>query len=169
MTEMLLLRLIHVVGGAFWVGAMFFFVIFLEPTMRRAGPEGGRMMMRMAMSKFPPTIALVGGLTVLSGLRLYQKAVSANAAWATTRMGMTLGIGGAAAIIALLIGLIFTRPAGNRMAAVAREIESGGAPPTTEQLASLQTIRSRLMGSSHAVATFMLIAIVCMAIARYVG
>ena len=34
----LVLRLVHIVFGVFWVGAAFFLAMFLEPSIRAAGP-----------------------------------------------------------------------------------------------------------------------------------
>ncbi len=39
-----MLRLVHVVFGAVWVGMMAFTVIFLTPAVRDVGPEGGKVM-----------------------------------------------------------------------------------------------------------------------------
>ena len=42
---MLVLRLIHVGGGALWVGMMFFITFYLTPAIAEAGPaEGGKLM-----------------------------------------------------------------------------------------------------------------------------
>ena len=40
--DILVLRLIHVASGAFWVGAVFSFFLFVSPTARALGPEGQR-------------------------------------------------------------------------------------------------------------------------------
>jgi uncharacterized membrane protein len=34
---MIILRLIHILSGIFWVGTAFFFVLFFEPTIKAAG------------------------------------------------------------------------------------------------------------------------------------
>lgn len=41
-------RLIHIGSGVFWAGAAVMIAAFLEPTVRAAGPEGGRFMQRLA-------------------------------------------------------------------------------------------------------------------------
>ncbi len=42
--EMVAMRLIHIGLGVFWAGAIFFIVLFLEPSVRAAGPDGARVM-----------------------------------------------------------------------------------------------------------------------------
>ena len=41
---MIILRLIHILAGIFWVGTAFFFVLFFEPTLKTSGPAGGTVM-----------------------------------------------------------------------------------------------------------------------------
>jgi len=45
---LLLARVVHIVGGVFWVGAMIFTSAFLLPAVRDAGPEGGKVVMGLA-------------------------------------------------------------------------------------------------------------------------
>ena len=40
----IVLRLIHVVAGALWVGMVTFVTYFLQPALQEAGPEGGKVM-----------------------------------------------------------------------------------------------------------------------------
>jgi len=51
--SMLILRVIHILLGIFWVGTALFFVLFFEPTIRAAGPAGGAVMGRLAL---PPRL-----------------------------------------------------------------------------------------------------------------
>ena len=39
-----LLRVLHIVGGAFWVGTAVFIAAFLGPSLRAAGPAAGPIM-----------------------------------------------------------------------------------------------------------------------------
>lgn len=45
-TLRIVLRLTHISAGTFWVGAAIFITLFLDPTVRAAGAEGGRFMMK---------------------------------------------------------------------------------------------------------------------------
>jgi putative copper export protein len=169
MSVMLLLRLIHIVGGAYWVGSLVFFAVFLEPIMRAAGPEGGRMMGRVAGSKFPTATAAVAILTILTGLAMYMKAAMGSSDWMKSGFGMTLGLGGAAAITAFLLGFFISRPAAARMGRLSAQLQGGAVPPSPEQAAEIGRLRGRLVGTARIVAALLLFALACMAVARYIG
>lgn len=42
--ELIVLRLVHVLGGIFWVGSGLFMVFFLVPAMGTVGPTAGQVM-----------------------------------------------------------------------------------------------------------------------------
>lgn len=104
-TLMILLRLIHIVGGAFWVGAVLMTTVFLFPAVRATGAQGGRVMQELTgRRRLPVYMNVAAGLTMLSGLVMYGRLAAANGAWAGTRVGITIGIGGLATILAAIIG-----------------------------------------------------------------
>ena len=39
-TTLVVLRVLHIAAGVFWAGAIMFFGLFLEPSIRAAGPGG---------------------------------------------------------------------------------------------------------------------------------
>ena len=94
-TLTILLRLIHILGGLFWAGAMVLLAGFLIPTVRATGREGGRFMqILMQQQRLQFYLGLAAGLTVLSGLTLYVRmAAATHGAWAGTRPRMAYGCG----------------------------------------------------------------------------
>src|SRR4051812_34319577 len=100
------LRLIHIFAGVFWAGTVFFFVSFLLPSMRDAGPGAGPVTKQLiAVRKYPMKIFIIALVTTLSGIGLYGMDNSmSNGAFARSRSGMTLGIGGLAALLTLIVG-----------------------------------------------------------------
>jgi len=168
MNEMLILRIVHVFCGVFWAGTMIFFATFLEPILRGAGPEGGRMMQRIAASRYPLVMMVVAILTLLSGLRMYQIVSSGTAGWAQSRMGIVLSTGAAVAMLAFAIGLVVNRPSAARMAQLAQAVQAGGGQPTPEQAAQIALVRARLVGATRVVATLLALTVIAMAAARYV-
>jgi hypothetical protein len=46
------LRLLHIVLGAFWVGTLIFFALFLIPSVRDAGPDGAKVMAALQRRRF---------------------------------------------------------------------------------------------------------------------
>jgi uncharacterized membrane protein len=163
----LLLRLVHILAGIFWVGAIFMIAGFLLPATRATGPAGGRFMQHlMQQRKLPTFLAIAMLLTVLSGFTLYGRLVSAtHGAWAGTPPGIAYGIGGLAAILGALLGMLVSGPAARRMAAIGQQAAQGGASP--EQQAEIGRLQGRMVLGSRLVAGFLAVAAVSMAIARY--
>ena len=69
---LILLRLIHIGSGVFWAGTAIMMAAFLEPTVRAAGPEGGRFTQQLTgQSRFSLFMSLSALLNALSRLLLY--------------------------------------------------------------------------------------------------
>jgi len=165
----MLLRLVHILAGIFWVGSVFLLTGFLLPTVRATGREGGRFMQHLMQQRRLPVFLAVGmGLTVLSGVTLYARMVSAtHGAWAGTRPGIVYGLGGLSAILAGVVGGVINGPAAQRMASVGQRMSEAGAP-TAEQQAEMQRLQARLVLGSRIVASLLLVAAAAMAVGRYV-
>src|SRR5262245_12376373 len=117
-----ILRLVHVVGGVFWVGSVLFVTFVLMPTLRRAGPAGVAIMKdlgrRMSMIMIVSAI-----LTMGAGIWLMMiQSGGAPGVWMLSPMGRTFGIGGALAILAFLLGISINAPAASRMSAIGQTI-----------------------------------------------
>jgi hypothetical protein len=168
-TLTLVLRFVHIVGGVFWVGAVFLMVGFIFPTVRESGAQGGRFMqdvMRRRLSVYMNTAA---GLTMLSGFIMYGRMMAAtNGAWGETRAAMTFGIGGLATIIAAIIGGAVVGRGGQRLGKLGAAVQASGGPPSAEQAAEMTRLQARMGKAMRAVAALLLVAVTSMAIARYV-
>lgn len=165
----ILLRLLHVVAGAFWVGAALFTALFLVPSVRALGQAGAPMMQQiMQVRKLPLWFMGAGILTVLSGIGLYSKASGGfSNAWMHSGPGATFGIGGALGLISVVLGMAVTSPTAKKMAQLTATIAGAGKPPSAEQQAQLQSLQKR-MGMTSAINTLLLVlATAAMAIARY--
>jgi hypothetical protein len=167
-TITLLLRLIHILAGIFWVGAIFLIAGFLLPTLRATGREGGRFMQHLMQKRgLQIFLAIAMLLTVLSGFTLYARIISAtNGAWASTRPGMTYGIGGLAAILGALVGMLVSGPAARRMAAIGQRSAQAGGPSAEDQV-EINRLQGRMLLGSRLVAGFLAVAAATMAMARY--
>ena len=168
-TLTLVLRFVHIVGGVFWVGAVFLMVGFIFPTVRETGPTGGRfmqeLMQRRRLSVFMNSAA---GLTMLSGFIMYGRITAAtNGAWAGTRAGMTLGIGGLATILAAIIGGAIVGRGGARLANLSQTIQASGGAPSPEQGAEIGRLQARMGKAMRVVAALLFVAVTTMATARY--
>ena len=64
--EMLVLRVVHVLGGVFWVGAMMYNAFFLMPALSQAGPAAGPVMAGMQQRKLFMWLPIVAVATMLA-------------------------------------------------------------------------------------------------------
>jgi len=166
-TLTIVLRLIHILGGVFWVGAMILLAGFLLPTVRATGREGGRFMqILMQQQRLQLYLGLAAALTVLSGITLYARMASAtHGAWAGSRPGIAYGVGAVAAILAAAFGGGISGSAGRKMLALGQAI--GSAPPSVEEQAELSRLQSRMALGARVAASFLVIAASAMAVGRY--
>ncbi|MDE3091441.1 MAG: hypothetical protein KGJ80_18900, partial [Chloroflexota bacterium] len=108
-----------------------------------------------------------GPLTVLAGLTLYWIRYSAAPVLILSPTGLGFTVGGIAALIALYIGLFISRTAALGVAALGKEIQSAGKPPTPEQMSRMKALQTRLTDASVWNAIFLAITVAAMATARY--
>ena len=161
------LRLIHIFSGIFWVGTAFFFVLFFEPTIKAAGAEGGKVMGRLTLTRFPLAMTIASLLTVVAGVLLYlNDSEGLRAGWIFSLSGLALTIGGSAGILAFLLGLAVQGPAAARMSALQKGIQAAGGPPTPAQTQELHQLQERIANASRWGAVLMVIAVLGMVMAR---
>jgi hypothetical protein len=166
--ELIVLRLLHVVGGMLWVGFAVFNTFYLLPVLSTAGPAAGSViagLQKRGLFTVMPIIALV---TILAGLRLMMiTARGSGGAYFHTRPGMTYVIGAAAALLGFLIGFFVTR---RKMARVGQLMPTlADADPTRrrELEAEIAALRASGTSSSYLSTILLLVSAVAMAVARY--
>jgi hypothetical protein len=166
----LLLRVIHVVAGARWVGGVVFLARFVLPSARAVGPAAGPMMQQFAVRKLTVYVPVTAVLTVLAGLGLYwhDSAGFRSHEWLGSPSAMTFGAGGVIALIVWFIGLSVISPAGQRLAALTTAMQQAGRPPAPEELAEIQALQARMSWSSRTAAVLLIITMILMAVGRYV-
>ena len=164
--ELLILRLIHILGGVFWVGAALFSAFFLGPALAKMGPAAGQVMAGMQQRKLFVWLPAVALLTILSGLRLMMIVSGGDPHWFQHRVGHAYAVAGACAILAFLLGMLVGRPA---MVKAAKLGQSAASDPTSKQLiaAEVAKLQKRSGMSSMAATILLLLAAAGMAIARY--
>jgi hypothetical protein len=167
---MLILRLIHILSGIFWVGTAFFFVLFFEPVIKASGPAGGTIMGRLTLTRFPMVMALASILTVVAGFLMFLvDSRGFQIDWISTLPGIALTTGSLAGILAFFVGLSVQMPASARMAAIQKEIQAAGKPPSPSQLEELNVLQDRIATASRWGAVLMVIAVIGMTSARELG
>ena len=161
----IILRLIHVVGGAFWFGSAIMVGFFVSPTVAATGEAGQKFMASLVKNAgITKVIAAAGGLTVLAGLGLYWiDSDGFTSAWTRSGPGLVFGIGGFFG----LIGLIFGMQIGTNLNALVKVGSEVQGKPTAEQMGKIQAAQKRLGVVGPISAYSLIIAVICMAVARY--
>lgn len=163
-------RAIHIVSGAFWLGAAVTAAVFLLPSVRAAGPSGGAVMHQVAqVRRFPVVLQWTSIIALLSGAYLYWR-MSGGFSWGfmASGTGLVLGLGGLLALIAAVIGSGVSAPAAARMNALGAAMRERQGPPDPDQLAEMARLQARLLFGAQAIAALLLVAIAAMAVGRYV-
>ena len=141
---LIMLRLIHVVGGIVWVGAAVFATLFLSPAMQEAGPDAakvGAAMARRGMMTFMPLVAIA---TIVSGIWLYWRDSGGfSGAYMSTPIGMTFGIGGALALLVFVVGSTVGLPSIKRAGALQQSLGSLAPPDRALRLAEIGRLQAR--------------------------
>lgn len=166
----LVLRFLHVVGGALWVGGVSILAFFIFPAIRASGPAGGAVMRQVAgVRKLPEFLAILGWVTVLSGITLYIRDTMGGAnGWGGTPMGITFAVGGTIALVALLVGTFYNRPLAAKMTALGAQLQGAGTPPPADLVAEMARLQDAFQKASWAVSIALIAAVMAMSIARYV-
>lgn len=167
---MIVLRLFHIFSGVLWAGGVAMLSWFILPAVEGTAPAGGAVMkFLLTKTRFGPYFPALAGLTVLSGIFMYWSDASrSNGVFYSSPMGITLGIGGLAGVVALVLGGAVVGRASAGMARVFRAVDAQGGPPTAEQTAELMTLRAKVAWAGKIVLPLLLTAVIAMAIARYV-
>ena len=165
----IILRLVHIGLGVFWAGAMLFVVIFLEPSVREAGPDGAKVMQGIMRRRYLNWMPLFAGLTIFSGLALLHRAsVGFNGVWIASPVGLGYTTGGVAAILAFIIGVFVMRRSVLKAAGLNAALQKTPDDPSRDAtMAVIQALRHRARIAGRWVAGLLSIAVVTMAVARY--
>ena len=167
--ELLVLRLIHVLGGIFWVGSLMFTSFFLIPAIASSPALAGQVMAGLQKRRLfilLPTIAL---LTIASGIRLLA-IVSAgfSSAYFLTPTGRTIAASAIAATIAFLLSLLVSRPSLVRLGRLGASLATTTDQGARERLTTeIQRLSRRAAIANAIVVVLLLFAAAGMATARY--
>jgi hypothetical protein len=163
------LRAVHIVTGVLWAGAALFINLLLGPSLSAAGPAGGRVMTELRQRKYHDVLAVASTLAILSGLGLlWVDSAGLSRLWFRAPAGLVLSLGGLAATAGFLVGMLAVRPLAIRM----EEIQSDMGRASTEALRQsyatrLTSVRGRLVAYGRLTSGCLAIAVVAMAVARY--
>src|SRR5258707_5978417 len=155
---LLLMRLLHILSGIFWVGTMMFTTGFLLPAFKDAGPDGAKVGAALAKGRFMVVMPIAALVTILSGIWLFWRTSGGfQETFMQSHMAKALSLGAAGAILAFIIGIVVVRPAMMQAAALAQ---------SNPQRAQVLRVRVDVVG--RVVTALLPLAAAAMAVARYV-
>lgn len=160
-----LLRIVHILSGAFWYGSVLFMTFFIVPTVREMGEAGPKFVAHLVKKQKSPTyLSIAAGSTVLAGFLLYWIDSSGfTSAWMTSGAGSGFGIGAVFGAIGFVYGLLTGR-AGNALVNLGGQIQG---KPSPEQMTQLQTLQKKQMSYTMITMVTLTLALIFMSIARY--
>ena len=169
--DILILRLIHIGVGAFWVGAVFTNVLFLQPTAAALGPEGGRFSFHLARHRrFSTVILLSAATTIVAGVWLLwisTDGLDPDRLFDISRLGFT--VGGIVAILTFALGSLYIYPRTERVVRIMSTVMAESRGPSPDEQGHLGRLRGELLRAGWVTVTGLGIATAAMATARYWG
>lgn len=159
------LRLIHILGGTFWVGGALLMNLFVGPTLRATGDAGRQFAGHfMAKTTFSKWMNIAAGSTIVAGIILYGlDSAWFSSSWMHSGPGTGFGIGAGFGILGFITG--FMNGANNRkMGALGAQIQG---QPTAEQAAQMAAIAKQQAWVVPVNTYTLLLAILFMATARF--
>lgn len=162
---MVLLRLVHILGGVFWVGTGLLLFFFVSPSVMATGEAGTKFMGHLVgKSRLMMLTSAAAGSTVLAGAILYWiDSDGFSSTWLSSGPGIGFGLGAVFAIIAFISGIMVGR-ANTQLAALGREVQG---QPTAAQASRLAALRARLGMVGAINAWCLILAAALMGTARY--
>ena len=169
MLLLLLLRLVHILLGVFWAGTIMFAGFLLMPSVRDAGPDGGKVMLALMRRGYMTVIPVAAILTILSGLWLYAANIRlAGPGWAGSMPARVYGVGAVSTLVAFVIGIVVLRSNALKLRAIMEALPGTPEGPARAALmAEMDAPRAKMAVAAPWVAGLLAVATVCMAVARY--
>ena len=167
-TAIIILRLLHVVIGAAWLGAVVMMTFFLSPTVRAMGPVGGQFVgALMQRTHLPVWLLAAGAITILSGLGLYWMFYAGIALGCpSVRTSPTASAGSSRSSPLPSASSSRGRPE-RASPRLSKAIASQGAPPSAAQAAERDALSRRLAALALVNALLLIAATALMAVGRY--
>lgn len=164
-TLVLILRLLHIIGGVVWVGGALAMNFFVAPTMRATGDAGKQFAGHlMGKTRFTALMTYAGITTIIAGFWLYG--IDSNwftSEWQSSGPGIGFGIGALFALIGMGTG-IMNGNNNKSMGQLGAQIQG---KPTPEQTAKLGAIQKQQAWVVPVNTYSLILAVILMAVARY--
>lgn len=161
MQWLFVLRAVHILAAALWVGAAAMLTLYIMPSVRASGAAGGVVVaeaMRRGVGVFMPSTA---GVTILSGLWLYWLWFQGRGGEGLHSAGpIMLMLGALAGVTSAIIGGAVLGRTTHELATLA------GAPADTANQARIAALHRRGAAASKLVLTLLVAALLLMVLSR---
>lgn len=128
---------------------MAFMTFFLMPAFAEVGPEAGKFMAALQKRRVPVVLPIIALLAIVSGLWLFQRLSGGQpGALMATPTGMAFGLGGLAAILTFLIGIIVGRAAMMRNMKLAESLPKAAPDQRAAVMAEMKRLQARGRGGA---------------------
>jgi hypothetical protein len=166
----LIIRVIHVICAAAWLGSVVLAAWILLPALNEAGADAGKVGALIDKRGMHAFMGIVSGLAVLSGIYLYWHYTAGfSPEISRSHGGMAFGFGGFVAIAALIIGGSGVGRGLKKASEMSAQAMSTTDPAARQRLlASAQAARVRATGMAKVVSILLLITISLMSIALFI-
>lgn len=161
----IVLRLLHIGAGVFWVGTAIFSTYFLAPAVAATG-DAGRTLMDYLMSKARVSVRMsaASGVTVLAGAVLYWiDSGGFTSSWTTSGPGLGFGLGAVLALAGMGLGSLV----GVNAKKIGQVAAAAHGKPSQAQLDEMEKARAGMSQASRWSTLALVVSLVCMATARY--
>ncbi len=170
MTTIVLLRLIHILFGVFWVGTAIFANFILFPALKGDPATMGKVAGVLTQRGMHKWMGIAAVLTLLSGFGLVWVMSNGDIGAYSRGVGRVFTMAGGMGTLAFLLGLIFARPAGIKAGEIGAALTAATDPAEKARLqGEMAAIQKKTAFITMTVVTLLLLALAGMAVARYVA
>ncbi len=166
-SEIVVLRLLHIVPGVIWVGGAVFLAVILQPALAKAGPEHSAAVMKHMVKPLTILLHTAAWLTILVGVVLAFRVRPDGlfeVLWSTGWGGMIFS-GFVFSLIGYASGTI-SGLTSKKMGILGASF--AGRKPESAEMVEMKKLQFRAKITARVGAFFVTFAVVCMAMARFV-
>jgi hypothetical protein len=166
----LIIRPLHVLIAAIWIGSGIFMGYILMPTIETTGPAGGAVMLGLNRKGLVPFFAAIAGITVLTGIYLFWRFTGGfDPEISRSHAGMAFGVGGVAGILAAIIGgSVVGRSSKQLVEIMTRAMSMPDGAEKAGLMKTAEGLRGRIKSAGNIVIVLQLIALILMAVGHYI-
>jgi len=162
---LLILRILHIGAGAYWVGSTLLLAVLIKPALKETAGSGQKFIDYLITKKrFGTESGGAGGMAGIAGLLLYwYDSQGLTSGWMHSSAGIGFVAGAVLGLIAFIFGILTDR----KLKAMATLREQIGDTPSDAQTSQLHLLDKQLSSNLTICAITLTLSLWIMAISRY--